>query len=125
MNQRTSLLDPKDRMVTATTSAELRPYDRYGDPNPMMDWIPLSGDANLGYETFFLKIRPGAETTPHMHVGGEEFYVVDGSLTDCDGVTFHRGDYVSYQPGSRHFSMTDEGCTLLVILRGQNTVLCR
>jgi len=33
---------------------------------------------------------------------------------------FKAGDFVSYSPGSRHFSSSASGCTLLVSLRGGN-----
>ena len=120
MSIKHDLLDPRDRKVTATTTTPFRPYDRYGKPNPMMDWLPLSGDASEGYETFVLKMKPGAKSTPHIHTGGEQFYVIDGTMTDCDGTTFLAGDYVNYKPASRHFSTSENGCTLLVILRGKN-----
>jgi len=120
MNTNKNILDPTDRTVTSTSDTEFRPYGRYGAPNPTMDWLPLSGDANKGYESFVLRMKPGSESTPHVHTGGEEFYLLDGEMTDCDGAVFKTGDFVSYKPGSRHFSATEKGCTLLVILHGEN-----
>lgn len=121
MDTSENILDPADRKVTPTTDTEFRPYDRYGAPNPTMDWLPLSGNANEGYESFILRMKPGAKSTPHIHTGGEEFYLLDGEMVDCDGKVFKTGDFVSYKPGSRHFSASENGCTLFVILLGENT----
>jgi anti-sigma factor ChrR (cupin superfamily) len=89
-----------------------------------MSWIPLSGATGNGsYECFLLRMDAGASSRPHEHTGNEEFLVVDGELIDCDGEVFRSGDYVRFQPGSRHSSHTLAGCTLLVILRGNNRAL--
>ena len=115
-----NILNPEDRTVVATGSVEYKPYDRYGIANPAMDWIPLSGNADHGFETFMLKMKPGAQSTPHQHTRREEFLVLDGEITDCDGTTFCEGDYVKFKPGSTHYSDSEHGCTMLVILTGQN-----
>ena len=65
-----------------------------------------------------LKIPKADDATGH-----EEFLMLDGELIDCDGQVFKRGDYVHFQPGSKHSSTTPKGCTLLVILRGNNRTL--
>jgi len=49
--------------------------------------------------------------------------VLDGELVDCDGQSFHNGDYVRFEPGSKHSSHSPKGCTMLVILRGHNRPL--
>ncbi len=122
-NLKNNILDPADRSVIHTNNLGYRPYDRYGTPNPTMDWIPLSGDASKGFETFMLKMKPGAQSTPHQHTQREEFLVLDGAITDCDGVTFTTGDYVKFKPGSTHHSHSVDGCTILVVLTGQNKML--
>lgn len=116
------LLDPKLRRITAVGDAAYRPYDRYGALRDDMEWLPLGDavDREGGAEIFLLRFKPGATSTPHEHTGGEEFYVIDGELTDCDGAILRAGDYVKYQPGSRHFSTSKTGCTLLAILHGRN-----
>ena len=118
------MLDASLRQVISTASDRFKPYDRYGDPVAGMSWIPLSGETGNGsYECFQLRMDAGARSKPHEHTGHEEFLVVDGELTDCDGQVFNSGDYVRFLPGSKHSSSTADGCTLLVTLRGNNRPL--
>ena len=118
------MLDTSLRQILSTDSDRFKPYDRYGDPIAGMSWIPLSGELlNGGFESFLLRMDAGARSNPHEHTGHEEFLVLDGELIDCDGQSFKSGDYVHFQPGSKHSSHTPEGCTMLVILRGNNRAL--
>ena len=78
---------------------------------------------NGSFECFLLRMDPGAQSKPHEHMGHEEFLVLEGELIDCDGQSFKNGDYVHFKPGSKHSSSTPEGCTMLVILRGNNRSL--
>jgi len=118
------MLDTNLRQIIDTASDRFRPYDRYGDPIAGMSWIPLSGElANGVFECFLLRMQAGARSNPHEHTGHEEFLMLEGELIDCDGHTFRAGDYVRFEPGSKHSSHSPEGCTLLVILRGNNRPL--
>ena len=119
-----TMLDPDLRQIVSTATEKLRPYDRYGAPLTGMSWLPLSGEALNGeYECFLLRMDAGAESKPHEHTGHEEFLVLDGELVDCDGSRYRSGDFLRFAPGSKHYSHTPEGCTLLVILRGNNRAL--
>ena len=118
------MLDASLRKIITTTGDQYKPYDRYGEPIAGMSWIPLSGELNNGsFECFLLRMDAGSRSRPHEHTGGEEFMVLDGELIDCDGQGFRSGDYVCFDSGSRHSSHTPGGCTLLVILRGNNRPL--
>lgn len=118
------MLDPKLRQVIGTRNEDFLPYDRYGEAIAGMSWIPLSGELLNGeFECFLLRMEAGASSKPHEHTGFEEFLVIDGELVDCDGKVFRRGDFVRFLPGSKHGSHTPQGCTLLVMLRGNNRAL--
>ena len=120
----TSLLDPAMRRVISTAGSDFRPYNRFGKPVPDLEWLPLSGaPGNDEYECFLIRFKPGASSTPHEHTGTEEFIVLEGELEDADGAVFKAGDFVSYQPGSCHYSVSPKGCVLLVNLRGRNRAL--
>ena len=118
------MLDPTLRQVISTTDDAFRPYDRYGTPIAGMSWVPLSGEPGNGeYESYLLRIDAGAGSRPHEHTGIEEFLVVDGEMIDCDGTRYRAGDFVHFEPGSKHSSHSPGGCTLLVMLRGNNRLL--
>ena len=107
------------RAIVNTENSQFKPYDRYGEPISGMQWVPLSGELLNGeFESFLLKMAPGARSKPHEHMGFEEFYMVEGTLIDNDNVEFNKGDFVKFSPGSKHSSHTPNGCTLLVMLRG-------
>lgn len=114
-------LDPKLRLVQNTDETNFKPYNRYGAPVEGMSWLALSGELLNGeFESFMLRMEPGASSKPHEHMGHEEFLVLKGSLIDVDGMEYQAGDYVHLLPGSCHSSHTIDGCLLLVILRGNN-----
>lgn len=118
------MLNPKLREIIASDTHRFLPYDRYGVPLPGMSWLPLSGaPLNGEFECFLLRMEAGARSRPHEHTGYEEFLVIDGELVDCDGSVFRSGDFVRFLPGSKHSSHTPDGCTILVMLRGNNRAL--
>ena len=118
------MLDTRLREIISTDADAFRPYNRYGEPIPGMSWITLSGELLNGeFECFMLRMEAGAQSRPHEHLGFEEFLVLEGELIDCDGTTYRSGDFVRLLPGSKHSSQTPGGCTLLVMLRGNNRSL--
>ena len=118
------MLDQNLRQLISTDPDAFRPYDRYGDPVAGMSWIPLSGELLNGeFECFLLRMDAGAQSKPHQHMGFEEFLVMEGELIDCDGKVYRTGDFVRLLPGSKHSSHSPHGCSMLVILRGNNRAL--
>jgi anti-sigma factor ChrR (cupin superfamily) len=118
------MLNTNLRHIVSTSSDQFKPYDRYGDSIAGMSWVPLSGELlNGAFECFLLRMDAGSQSKPHEHTGHEEFLMLDGELIDCDGQSFHGGDYVHFEPGSKHSSHSPAGCTMLVVLRGNNRPL--
>ena len=109
---------PDLRKLIRTPNQKFQTYNRYGKTLPGVEWLPLSGGAEVGKEVYLIRFGPGSRSHPHIHQGSEEFLVLDGELTDDDGMVFRRGDFVRFEPGSEHSSFSKEGCTLLVILAG-------
>ena len=89
-----------------------------GEPSPGLSWLPLNKAADGSAESYIVRFAPGAASRPHEHAGYEEFLVMDGELIDCDGAVYKAGDYVCFEPGSRHTSTAPGGCTLLVFVHG-------
>ena len=113
---------------TATFGAESPHRMRPADPSDRAacggaTYCNISYDAEAGEGCYLVRFAPGAASTPHEHVGYEEFLVLDGTLTDCDGTVYRRNDFVSLKPGSKHVSVSDDGATLAVFVRGGFRVL--
>ena len=89
-----------------------------GLPGEKVWWKNVSWDAATGQGSYLMVMAPGTRCNPHEHLGPEEFYVVEGDLTDCDGRTYRAGEFVSLAGGSRHLSVSRSGCRLVVTHRG-------
>ena len=106
------------RSLIRTPDEKFQTYNRYGKTLPGVEWLPLSGGAEADKEVYLIRFGPGCRSHPHIHQGSEEFLVLDGELTDHDGMVFQTGDFVRFESGSEHWSFSEKGCTLLVILAG-------
>ena len=112
------------RKITNLKDIEFIPFDNYGAVVPGMSWHKISySRENGGQGTYVLKMEPGAKSLAHEHTGFEEFLMLDGELTDPDGKTFKKGDFVFFEPGSQHSSYTKNGCLVLVFMRGINKAI--
>jgi anti-sigma factor ChrR (cupin superfamily) len=80
---------------------ERRMLDRIGD--------------EVARATTIVRYAPGAQFSPHVHTGGEEFLVLDGVFQDEHG-DYPAGVYVRNPPLSSHRPGTTVGATILVKL---------
>ncbi|PIW27783.1 MAG: cupin [Rhodospirillales bacterium CG15_BIG_FIL_POST_REV_8_21_14_020_66_15] len=91
-----------------------------------VDWVPsrLPGverrmlereGAETGRATTVVRYAAGSSFTPHVHGGGEEFFVLDGVFSDESG-DFGPGSYVRNPVGSKHKPFSTDGCTIFVKL---------
>lgn len=87
-------------------------------PDAQVWWKNVSFDEDIGQGSYLMKMAPGTRSNPHIHHGPEEFFVLEGDLTDHDGFNYRSGDFVSLTAGSSHFSHTKSGCLLVVMHRG-------
>jgi anti-sigma factor ChrR (cupin superfamily) len=60
-----------------------------------------------------VRLAPGTRVATHDHPGGEEVYVISGTLADAQG-TYEQGTWLRFPDASRHQPYSDEGCTLYV-----------
>ena len=65
--------------------------------------------------TSIVRYAPGTAFSPHTHLGGEEFFVLDGVFQDDCG-DYPAGSYVRNPPTSRHTPRSQAGCTIFVKL---------
>ena len=112
------------RKITNFQNIEFVPFDNYGVVVPGMSWHKISYEREKGgLGSYVLKMEPGAKSLPHTHSGYEEFLMLEGELIDLDGKVFKKGDFVTFEPGSKHSSYTKDGCLILVFMRGINKPL--
>ena len=101
------------RRIYATATLEMRPYDLDGPLQPDMSYAPLSHDAGSERGSYLMRMEPGSATIPHTHAGREEFLVLEGEAIEDDGTVLKAGDWIVYEPGTRHNTRTVTGCLLL------------
>jgi anti-sigma factor ChrR (cupin superfamily) len=65
--------------------------------------------------TSIVRYAPGSHFERHLHGGGEEILVLDGTFSDEHG-DHPAGSYLRNPPGSAHAPFSVEGCLLLVKL---------
>ncbi|MFM9935993.1 MAG: cupin domain-containing protein [Novosphingobium sp.] len=71
-------------------------------------------DADAGWESYFLKLDPGAEMPPHAHSSVEECLVLSGEM-EVDGDIVREGDLHIAFAGHDHGALTTQGGVLLYI----------
>lgn len=91
-----------------------------------MQWVasPLAGverkmldrvGGEVARATSLVRYSPGSSFSPHVHSGGEEFLVVEGTFSDEHG-DFPVGTYVRNPIGTKHKPHSEDGCIILVKL---------
>jgi len=78
-----------------------RPLDRVG--------------GEVARATTVVRYAPGSKFSAHVHRGGEEFLVLEGTFQDQHG-SFPTGSYVRNPPQSKHQPSSETGCVMLVKL---------
>lgn len=78
-----------------------RPLDRVGD--------------EVARATTIVRYAPGSSFSPHVHTGGEEFIVLEGTFQDEHG-DYPQGSYVRNPPTSKHTPRSEQGCIIFVKL---------
>jgi len=69
----------------------------------------------LGKKTLLVRMQPGAVLPEHEHRQVEQCYVLEGSVTDSEGVTAYAGDFVCMPANVTHRPIhTDTGCLFLI-----------
>jgi anti-sigma factor ChrR (cupin superfamily) len=69
------------------------------------------------HKALLVRYAPGAAIPRHRHVGDEQVFVLEGSVSDETG-TCTAGNYVRRPPGCVHSVRSDGGALVLAILSG-------
>ncbi len=113
-------MERSQRRIVPIHQAEFGQYDLDGPVQSDISLLEVSYDRATGNGCYFMRMQPGAVTVPHVHAGTEDFLILEGDLVDDDGTVFKPGDFVSYAPGSRHNSWTENGCLIAVFEWGKS-----
>lgn len=81
---------------------------------PKVQKRPLYIDADAGWESYYLKLEPGAEIAPHAHPSVEECLVLSGEI-EVDGEIAREGDLHIAFAGHDHGTLTSRSGALLYI----------
>jgi len=92
-------------------------YEWIASPLPGVERVMLDrvGD-EVARATSIVRYAPGSRFSEHVHGGGEEFLVLDGTFSDAGG-DHPAGSYVRNPIGTRHAPWSEEGCTIFVKLQ--------
>lgn len=78
--------------------------------------------------TSIVRYAPGSAFPSHVHTGGEEILVLEGTFQDEHG-DYPAGSYFRNPPGTAHKPAAEEGCTIFVRLwqfrRGDDAQIVR
>ncbi|MFK7996109.1 MAG: cupin domain-containing protein [Granulosicoccus sp.] len=88
------------------------------EPSPMHGVDRRRLDRVQGHHervTTIVRYAPGSQFSSHIHVGGEEFIVLDGVFEDDYG-DWPAGSYIRNPPTSSHTPGSRPGCTIFVKL---------
>ena len=106
-----------DRRVANLKTGAFEPFIAK-DGSPDGEVLQVNPNNPRGYGFHIYRMAPGDVTVPHRHAGDEEFFLIDGDLTDHDGYEYGPGDLVWLRDGTEHNSFTKNGCVLVVYLPG-------
>ena len=104
--------DFAQRVVVAAPTAES--WLASPEPGVHRHRLDRIGD-EVARATSVVRYEPGSRFARHVHGGGEEFLVLDGTFSDEHG-DYPAGSYVRNPPGTAHAPFSREGCTLFVKL---------
>lgn len=93
--------DATDWVASPAAGVERKMLDRIG--------------GEVARATSLVRFAPGSAFAPHVHDGGEEYLVLEGTFQDESG-DYPVGSYVRNPPTSRHTPAAMAGATILVKL---------
>ncbi len=105
-----------ERLVANINHSEFKvlPDSKGADIGQSILQLNNTVDDGVGFHVY--KMAPGMTTETHIHTSDEEFFVLEGDITDNDGTEYVAGDLVLLKAGTEHNSTTKNGCTLLVYI---------
>lgn len=100
-----------ERVIVHSDQLEWQPSPMPGVDRRMLDRM----GNEVARATSIVRYQPKSHFSPHVHHGGEEFFVLEGVFQDEHG-DYPAGSYVRNPPQSRHRPGTEVGCVIFVKL---------
>ncbi len=107
----------EDRRVANIHDTEFRRWESEHGEATGESLIQINSSKTDGVGFHIYRMAPGTTTTPHIHTEDEEFYVIEGELSDNDGTVYRAGDLVWLKKNTEHYSYSENGCTLVVYIK--------
>src|SRR5215470_3041079 len=95
----------EERVAVHAAAIPWKPSPMPGVERRMLDRL---GD-EVARATTIVRYAPNSHFSPHVHTGGEEFFVLEGVFQDEHG-DFPAGSYIRNPPQSRHTPGSAPGC---------------
>ena len=109
------MAEPDPRPLEAlVVQADGKPWKSFPDVAGV-DYKVLRKHPVDGGLTLLLRFAKGVHYPTHLHPGGEEYFMLEGTLRD-GGKTYGRNAYVWHPPGSIHTPSSADGAELIVML---------
>jgi len=105
-----------ERLVANVYSDAFKPLLNSRGEDIGQSVLQLNDEMANGVGFHAYKMAPGMTTQNHVHTSHEEFFVLEGDITDNDGTEYVAGDLVLLKAGTEHNSTTKNGCTLIVYI---------
>ena len=97
-------------------SLYVQPGERaWHERRPGVHWKVLWEEGDR--KAVLMRYDPGATIPRHRHLGDEQIFVLEGSVSD-DTCTCARGGYARRPPGCVHSVSSGEGALVLAIMSG-------
>ncbi len=103
-----------ERRVVNVAGGAFKPFLKEDGTEGGGSVLQLDPSKPFGSGFHLYRMDPGTKSTAHEHMGLEQFYVVEGELIDNDGTVYRTGDLVCLDKGTEHYSVSPEGCLLVV-----------
>ncbi len=109
-------IEKEKRRVVNIADGTFMPFiDENGSEDGQV--LQVNPNKKRGYGFHIYRMLPGHTTTPHVHDGDEEFYVIEGEVVDHDGYRYKAGDLVWLEAKTKHNSYSPNGALLVVFYR--------
>lgn len=91
---------------------------QWTEPRPGVHWKILWEEGDR--RTVLVRYEPGAVIPRHRHLGDEQIFVLEGSVSDDTG-TCTAGNYARRPPGCVHTVSSRDGALVLAVIAGGGT----